>query len=154
MAAANIYHEVGASGLAIPSTISGKNVNESYLSLKNFSPIQLSNVTPTQLPSCPNGIVNIQNPLGNDMVLVGGLNGPGDTPYFIPGTTNVGRGTRIPPGGPAVPLRVTNSNVLQAIALRNGDIIEVQGFLSGTDFQTPTNDPPPNPLSLIPFAVA
>jgi Bacterial Ig-like domain len=153
VAAANIFHEKGASGLAIPSTVSGKNVNESYLGLKNFSPIPLSNVIATQLPSCPNGFVTLTNPLGNDMILIGGLDGSNDTPYFIDGQ-NIGRGTPLMPGSGPQEFRVTNSSVLQAIASRNGDIIQIQGFLSGTDFQTPTSDPPPNPLSLVPFLVA
>jgi hypothetical protein len=82
---------------------------------------------------------------------VGGLPSSGDDPYFLPGHVGVARGTVVMPGS-YEDFQVTDSGLLSGIALRNGDIITIQSFLSQADYQTPTNDPPANPLSIEPFA--
>jgi len=108
---------------------------------------------PTQFPSGASGVVYVTNPPGNDLVAIGGLPGSNDSPYFLPGHVGVARGTVINPGDPPKAFQVTDSGLLSGIALRDGDIITVQSMLSQADYETPTNDPGPNPLSIEPFAV-
>jgi hypothetical protein len=144
-------YKVGASGIPVDSTLAGKNTNESYLALKNFSRIVLS-TDPTALPNCPCGFADIFNPLGNGVVYIGGLDASGDTPYLDPFNPNIGRGEPLYPGTSKT-FRVTNLNLLQATATKNGNQIQATAHLSQQDFQTPTNDPPPNPVTLPPLVV-
>lgn len=151
MSSAHNVYQYGSTGLPVPSTHAGQNTQESYLAWKNFSPITLSNTTPTQFPNCACGHVKVFNPHGNDLVAVGG-SGASDLPYFYPNNPGLARGTVIPPGTGHV-FAVTNMNLLSAIALRNGDIIDPQAALSSTDFTTPTNDPAPNTRTIPPLTV-
>jgi Bacterial Ig-like domain len=150
-AASHKVYQYGSTDIPIPSTISGQNINESYLQWKNFSPIVLSNTVATQFPDCPCGNVTVHNPLGQDVIFVGG-SGPSDLPYLIPNNPGLGRGTPVHPGLTRV-FKVTNMNLLAAIAVRNGDIIDPQAALSQTDFTTPTDDPAANPSALPPLTV-
>lgn len=152
MSQASNNYIIGASGNPVDSTLAGQNVNESYLALKNPPRVQLSNTTAIQLPNCPCGYVTISNPLGNDVVYIGGLDGSNDTPYLDPNYPGQGRGQAVYPGTSQV-FRVVNSNLLQAIANRNNDIINVIPHLSQSDFITPSGDPPPNPQYLAPLTV-
>lgn len=145
-------YDIGSSGIPVNSTLSGKNVNESYLALKNFSRIVLSNASPTQLPTCPCGLADIFSPLGNDVVYVGGLSPSGDAPYLNPFDQTTGRGEPIYPGT-GKSFRVSDLSLLQATAARNGDTIQATAHLSQQDFTTPTNDPLPDPTNLRPLAV-
>ena len=86
------------------------------------------------------------------MVFVGGLDGSGDTPYLDPNYPGQGRGSAVYPGTSKT-FRVANSNLLQVVANRNGDIIQIVPYLSQSDFATPTSDPPPNPLYAGPLTV-
>jgi hypothetical protein len=85
-------------------------------------PVKLSNTIPTRLPFEPfNGHVTIYNPLGNDVIVVGGLAGEDDQPYFLPDHVGVAHGISVMPGQrDKVP--VTKASRLSAIAARNGDI--------------------------------
>lgn len=152
MSSSNNSYIIGASGNPVDSTLAGQNINESYLALKNPPRVQLSNSIATQLPNCPCGYVTISNPLGNDVVFVGGLDGSNDTPYLDPNYPGQGRGQPIYPGTSQI-FRVVNSNLLQAIANRNNDVINVIPHLSQSDFITPSGDPPANPQYSVPLAV-
>ena len=152
MSGTSNVHQVGSTDIPVPSTVTGLNVNVSYAALKNPSPLVLSDTTATQFPSGASGTIRVTNPAGNDLVAVGGLPGSGDDPYFLSGQVGVARGTLVMPGD-YEDFQVTDSGLLSAIAQRNGDIITVQSLLSQTDYQTPTNDPAPNPASIEPFAI-
>jgi len=143
-AAAHNIFDIGASGIPVDSTLAGKRMNESYNALKNFSRITLSNTLATQFPNCPCGYTEVFNLLGNDIVFVGGLPGSDDDPYLEPSFPGMGRGWPVYPGT-GKRFRVNNSNLLQAIANRNNDIIIVQAHLSQADFVTDTMDPVPAP---------
>jgi Bacterial Ig-like domain len=143
--------EVGPDNIPIPSTLSGKNVNETYLALKTPSPITINSTTPTQLPVSP-GPVTIQNPLGNPLIAIGGLVGVNDQPYFIVGQTGMAKGTIIQPGSSAT-FQVTDSSLLSAISQRDNTIIMVTGNLSQQNYTTQISDPAPDINSLPPFAV-
>lgn len=143
--------EVGPDNIPIPSTLSGKNVNLTYLALKTPSPITIGNMMPTQLPVSP-GPCTIQNPLGNPLIAVGGLTGENDQPYFITGQTGVAKGTIVQPGASQT-FQVTDSSLLSVISQRANTIIMVTGNLSQANYTTQISDPAPDPASLPPFAV-
>jgi hypothetical protein len=93
-------------------------------------PITLSRTVPTSLPVKRfNGVVTVFNPVGNSIVLVGGLAGEIDQPYFQSDHMGADHGIRVMPGQ-SVEVTVTKNSRLSAIAQRNDDVIVIESILS------------------------